>query len=105
MTPKSGQSIPLPSLHALLRAAQERCRRGTEFLPFAVERGSSSGDRLRFEGRADQLPSHVPRRPRTEGGSGGTGVRWEMSSIQRGGGRCDRGNSDVFLQFLCNKAW
>ncbi|CAK9018789.1 unnamed protein product [Durusdinium trenchii] len=44
----------------LRKPSPERCRRGTEFLPFAVERGSSSGDRLRFEGRADQLPSHVP---------------------------------------------
>lgn len=40
--------------------SKERCRTRSEVLDLPIERGTSSGHRLRFEMQAHQVPQHVP---------------------------------------------
>ncbi|CAE7938225.1 DNAJ1 [Symbiodinium necroappetens] len=47
-------------MEELLVPSRERCRQTDMSLNMTIERGAMSGDRLRFESMAAQLPGHVP---------------------------------------------
>ncbi|OLP89687.1 DnaJ protein-like 1 [Symbiodinium microadriaticum] len=47
-------------MEEMLVPSRERCRQTDMSLNMTIERGAMSGDRLRFESMAAQLPGHVP---------------------------------------------